>query len=889
MASNVVVVESPAKAKTINKYLGPDYKVLASYGHIRDLPAKDGSVRPDEDFALDWEMDSQSNKRLKDIADAMKGAKRLILATDPDREGEAISWHVREALNARKALKDKEVSRVTFNAITKSAVETAMAKPRDIDMELVDAYLARRALDYLVGFTLSPVLWRKLPGSRSAGRVQSVALRLICDREMEIERFKAQEYWTVDAMLETPRAEMLPARLRMFDGKVLKRLDIENKAMADAALAAVRAGRFTVKTVEAHPTKRNPPPPFTTSTLQQEAARKLGFAASRTMQVAQRLYEGVDIGGETVGLITYMRTDGVQMDESAYTDLRRVIGKDFGDKYVPGAPRRYSSKAKNAQEAHEAIRPTDPTRRPGSLRLDGDLAKLYELIWKRTMASQMEAANLERTTIDFVDHTGKTELRSTGQVVLFDGFLALYQEGKDDEEDEENRRLPQVRAGEAMRVKDSKADQHFTEPPPRYSEASLVKKLEELGIGRPSTYAAILEKLSERNYVRKDKNRFIPDDRGRIVTAFLENFFRKYVEYDFTADLEEKLDLVSAGDLPWKKLMREFWADFNGAVGEIGDLRIGQVIDTLNEVLGPHIFPAREDGSDPRTCQVCGKGTLSIRLGKFGAFIGCSNYPECKFTRPLAPAEGGDEAIPAAGKVLGVDPVSAEMVTLRSGRFGPYVQLGEGEKPKRSGLPKGWSIDDLTLERALKLLSLPREVGVHPTENEPVIANLGRFGPYIQMGKLYVNLPSVEDALEIQMNRAVALIEEKKNNPKARFQRGAQPALKEFAESPVTGKPIKVMNGRYGVYVTDGETNATLPKEKQPDTLTLDEALALLAARAEAGGKKKKKAAPKKAAKKEPVAAAASKPAPKKTAAKKAAPKKASAKKKTPAKKKKKE
>ncbi len=883
MATNVVVVESPAKAKTINKYLGADYKVLASYGHIRDLPSKDGSVRPDEDFALDWEMDSKSNQRLKDIADAMKGADNLILATDPDREGEAISWHVLEALKARKALKDKKVSRVTFNAITKSAVQAAMANPRQIYMDLVDAYLARRALDYLVGFTLSPVLWRKLPGSRSAGRVQSVALRLIVDREMEIERFKPQEYWTVEANMTTPRGDNVPARLTAFNGQKLKRLDITDKAMADAALAAVRAGKFSVSAVEANPTKRNPPPPFTTSTLQQEAARKLGFSASRTMQVAQRLYEGVDIGGETVGLITYMRTDGVQMDEGAYQELRAVIGKDFGDNYAAeGGPRRYSSKAKNAQEAHEAVRPTDPSRRPGQVRLDGDQAKLYDLIWKRAMASQMASASIERTTVNFADANGKAEMRATGQVILFEGFLKLYQEGKDDEEDEENRRLPQMRQGEAMQVKDSKADQHFTEPPPRYSEASLVKKLEELGIGRPSTYAAILDKLSERNYVKLERNRFTPDDRGRIVTAFLENFFRKYVEYDFTADLEEKLDLVSAGDLPWKQLMQEFWKDFRGAVDDIGDLRIGQVIDTLNEVLGPHIFPARDDGGDPRTCQVCGTGNLSIRLGKYGAFIGCSNYPECKFTRPLAPAEADDNPIPASGKVLGVDPATAEMVTLRSGRFGPYVQLGEGEKPRRSGLPKGWSAESIDLERALKLLSLPREVGTHPTENETVIANLGRYGPYIQMGKTYVNLPSVEDALEIQMNRAVALFEERKNNPKARFQRGAAtPPLKEFGESPVTGKPVRVMSGRYGNYVADGETNATLPKDAKPETLTFDEALALLAARAAAGGGKKKKgrAAPKKvtAAKKEPAAkkeAPAKKAAPKKAAAKKAAAKK---------------
>ncbi len=881
--TNVVVVESPAKAKTINKYLGADYKVLASYGHIRDLPPKDGSVRPDEDFALEWEIDTKSAKRVKDIADALKDADRLILATDPDREGEAISWHVLEALNNRRALKGKEVRRVTFNAITKDAVRTAMANPRDIDMQLVDAYLARRALDYLVGFTLSPVLWRKLPGARSAGRVQSVALRLIADRELEIEKFKPQEYWQIFADLMTPRGEAVQARISAFDGKKLKRLDITDKEMADRALAAVKAGQFAVADVEAKPTRRNPPPPFTTSTLQQEAARKLGFNASRTMQVAQRLYEGVDIGGETVGLITYMRTDGVQMDESAYRDLRGVIGKDFGDKYVPEQVRRYSSKAKNAQEAHEAIRPTDPTKRPGKIRLDGDQARLYELIWKRAMASQMEAASIERTTVDFTEPKGAVELRATGQVILFDGFLALYQEGRDDEEDEENRRLPQMRVGDAMKVADAKSSQHFTEPPPRYSEASLVKKLEELGIGRPSTYAAILEKLRERNYVRTDKNRFIPEDRGRVLTAFLENFFGRYVEYDFTADLEEKLDLVSSGDMPWKKLMREFWTDFHSAIEGIGELRIRDVLDALNEALAPHIFPPREDGSDPRSCPTCKTGTISLRLGKAGAFLGCSNYPECKFTRALTPGENDGAGITADGKLLGQNDEGVD-VFVKNGRFGPYFEMANGgDKPKRASVPKGKPLEELDLADALKYLQLPREVGIHPSEGKMVLANIGRYGPYIQLEKTYVNLPSVEDVFEIQMNRAVALFEEKKNNPgKGRFGRAAPAPLKELGESPVTGKPIRVLTGRYGPYINDGETNANVPKDKKPEDVTFDEALSLLAARVEAGGGKKKRPAKKAAAKKEPAAkkeAAKPKAAAKKAPAKKAAAKKAPAKK----------
>ncbi len=873
---NVVVVESPAKAKTINKYLGKDYTVLASYGHIRDLPAKDGSVKPDDDFSMAWEIDPKSSKHVKAIADALKDADHLILATDPDREGEAISWHVLEALNQKKALKGKTVNRVTFNAITKPAVLAAMAAPRDIDMELVDAYLARRALDYLVGFTLSPVLWRKLPGSRSAGRVQSVALRIIVDREVEIEKFKAQEYWSVDATMTTPRSENFTARLSSFQGKKLKRLDIENQETAFAARDAVRSGKFTVSAVEAKPMKRNPPPPFTTSTLQQEAARKLGFNASRTMQTAQRLYEA--------GFITYMRTDGVSMDEGAIRELRTAIGGQFGNNYVPAEPRKYVSKIKNAQEAHEAIRPTDPTNTPQQLHLDGDQARLYDLVWKRAVASQMEAASLERTSVDFTEPTGKVELRATGQVILFDGFLKLYQEGRDDAadsgEDEDNRRLPQLKQGEAIAVQDVKADQHFTEPPPRYSEASLVKKLEELGIGRPSTYAAILEKLRERNYVKMDKNRFTPDDRGRLVIAFLENFFGKYVEYDFTADLETQLDQVSAGELNWKKLMRDFWKDFNGAITDIGDLRITQVLDTLNEVLGSHIFPPREDGKDARLCPLCNVGQLSLRLGKYGAFVGCSNYngePPCKFTRPLAGGEEG-QAIPSDGLPVGDGPNGP--ILLKSGRFGAYFETpnpADPEKPKRASVPKGQAPTDVTLETAIKLLSLPREVGMHPSENELITANIGRFGPYIKMGNLYVNLPGdADDVHEIQMNRAVALIEEKKaGGAKGRFGRAPAPPIKELGESPVTGKPIRVLNGRYGPYITDGETNANTPKDKKPEDIELDEALSLLAARLEAGGGKKKKKAPAKkaAAPKKEAAKTAKKPAAKKAPAKKAAKK----------------
>ena len=670
---NIVVVESPAKAKTINKYLGRGYEVLASFGHVRDLPAKDGSVDPDQNFHMIWEVDGKAQKRLADIANAVKGADKLILATDPDREGEAISWHVLEVLKQKRALKDMPVERVVFNAITKQAVLEAMKHPRSIDQALVDAYLARRALDYLVGFTLSPVLWRKLPGARSAGRVQSVALRLVCDRELEIEKFVAREFWSLVATLATPRGDTFEARLVGADGKKIQRLDIGNGADAEAFKQALEQAAFHVAAIELKPARRNPYPPFTTSTLQQEASRKLGFAPAHTMRIAQRLYEGIDIGGETVGLITYMRTDGVDIAPEAITAIRASIGKEFGAKYVPGEPRRYLVKAKNAQEAHEAIRPTDPSLRPRdvSRRLDADQAKLYELIWIRAVASQMESAELERTTVDITAKVAgrMLDLRATGSVVRFDGFLKVYQEGRDDEEDDEDsRRLPAMSHGEALQKRQIEASQHFTEPPPRYSEASLVKRMEELGIGRPSTYASILQVLKDRSYVRLDKRRLVPEDRGRIVVAFLESFFSRYVEYDFTADLEEQLDRVSNNEVEWRELLRQFWRDFTAAVGEIKDVRIGQVIDALDEMLAPHIYPPRVDGTDPRLCPVCGTGRLSLRLGKFGAFIGCSNYPECRNTRPLSPA-GADGAADTATRRLGQDPETGLDVTLRIGTF----------------------------------------------------------------------------------------------------------------------------------------------------------------------------------------------------------------------------
>ena len=881
---NVVVVESPAKAKTINKYLGTDYTVLASYGHVRDLPSKNGSVQPDEDFAMTWDMDTKSKQRVNDIAKALKDADKLILATDPDREGEAISWHVLDILKSKGALKDKSVSRVVFNAITKSAVLDAMSQPRDLDEDLVEAYLARRALDYLVGFTLSPVLWRKLPGSRSAGRVQSVALRLCCERELEIEAFKSQEYWTIEADLKTAHDKQFRARLNAISGTKLGKFDVPDEANAKAIEAAISEGRYTVDSVEAKPAKRNPQPPFTTSTLQQEASRKLGFSSSRTMQVAQRLYEGVNIGGETTGLITYMRTDGVQIANEAIAEARNVIQNEFGEPYVPGAPRVYKTKAKNAQEAHEAIRPTQLARLPKQVTsvLDDEQFKLYDLIWKRTLASQMESAELERTTVDIgtQGNDGKPyTLRATGQVIRFDGFLKLYQEGRDDDNDEEDgRRLPAMSRGETVGLAKLEPLQHFTEPPPRFTEATLIKRMEELGIGRPSTYTAILTTLGNRDYVRMDKKRLIPEDKGRLVTAFLESFFQRYVQYDFTANLEEQLDKISAGDLDWKQVLKDFWTDFNAAVGETTDLRITEVLDALNEILGPHVFPQNGDG-DPRDCPNCEGGRLSLKVGKFGAFVGCSNYPECRFTRQFTQDDSEDAKKKAEmttkGIELGIDPDSGKPVLLKQGRFGPFVELAEPEdsedKPKRSSIPKRQAIDDVDLELALKLLSLPREVGTHPESGKPITSGLGRYGPFILHDGTYANLESFEDIFSVGLNHAVTLIAEKVAKGG-----GKGGAIKELGEHPSEGGPVNVMNGRYGPYVKHKRINATLPKGTEPESVTMEEALELIAAKAAKGGGKKaaakKKAAPKKKAAAKKKAGAKKKAAAKKEAAPKAAP-----------------
>ena len=880
---NIVIVESPSKAKTINKYLGSDYEVLASFGHVRDLPAKNGSVDPDANFQMIWEIDPKAAGRLNDIARALKGADKLILATDPDREGEAISWHVLEVLKEKRAIKDHKIERVVFNAITKQAVTEAMKNPRQIDGALVDAYMARRALDYLVGFTLSPVLWRKLPGARSAGRVQSVALRLVCDRELEIEKFIPREYWSLVTTLATPRGDSFEARLIGADGKKIQRLDIGTGDEAEDFRQAIEAAKFEVTTVEAKPARRNPQAPFTTSTLQQEASRKLGFAPAHTMRIAQRLYEGIDIGGETTGLITYMRTDGVQIDGSAITQAREVIGEDYGKQYVPGVARQYSTKAKNAQEAHEAIRPTDLSRRPASLRgrLDTDQAKLYELIWVRTIASQMESAEMERTTVDISAKAGTRvlELRATGQVVKFDGFLAVYQEGKDDDaDDEDSRRLPAMSEGEALKKENLAVTQHFTEPPPRFSEASLVKRMEELSIGRPSTYASILQVLKDRGYVRLEKKRLYGEDKGRVVVAFLENFFARYVEYDFTAALEEKLDRVSNNEISWQQVLRDFWTDFIGAVNEIKDLRVTEVLDALDDMLGPHIYAPREDGGDPRQCPTCGTGKLNLKAGKFGAFVGCSNYPECRYTRPLAADSGAN-----ADRVLGKDPLTDRDVAVKAGRFGPYIQLGdvkdyaEGEKPKRAGIPKNTSPSDVELDMALKLLSLPREIGKHPESGEPITAGLGRFGPFVRHEKTYASLEAGDEVFDIGLNRAVTLIAEKILKGPSGRKFGADPG-KPLGEHPTLGG-VAVKGGRYGAYVTAGGVNATIPSDKTQETITLEEAIALIDERAAKGGGKPKRGAKKTPAKKAAAKVTAKADAAEKKPAKKAVAKKAVAKK----------
>jgi len=863
----VVVVESPAKAKTINKYLGSDYTVLASYGHVRDLPPKDGSVDPDADFDMRWEIASDSKKHVKAIADALKDDPELILATDPDREGEAISWHLTEALINRKAIKkDTPVSRVVFNAITKSAVTEAMAAPRQVDGDLVEAYLARRALDYLVGFNLSPVLWRKLPGAKSAGRVQSVCLRLIVEREMEIEAFRAREYWTVGALLATPRGQTYTARLTTLAGRKLDRFDIADQTAAEMAVQAITSRDLVIRSVEAKPGTRNPAPPFMTSTLQQEASRKFSFGARQTMSVAQRLYEA--------GLITYMRTDGIDMAPEAVHAARDAIGVKFGADYVPDSPRMYKNKAKNAQEAHECIRPTDMALDPVKAKIaDADQRKLYDLIYKRTLASQMEAVRLERTTVEIGSADGEVGLRATGQVILFEGFLAIYEEGRDDTVvDEDDKRLPQITEGEPAEKREVTPEQHFTQPPPRYTEATLVKRMEELGIGRPSTYASIVTTIQDRDYVSKDKGRLIPQDKGRLVIAFLSNYFRRYVDYDFTADLEEDLDRVSAGEADYKELLRRFWRDFSAAIAETSELRITEVLEKINEVLEPHLFPPNEEGTDPRLCPNCGEGRLSMRTARSGgAFIGCSNYPECRFTRPFGPPGMEETSIGPDGRLLGHD--GDDPISLRDGRFGPYVQRGEATeeqpKPPRASLPKGWTVDEMDLDKALMLLSLPREIGPHPDDGVMIEAGIGRYGPYVKHDRLYANLPELDEVFTVGMNRAVELLAQKAASRGGRRGTAAEP-IKALGDHP-DGGAMAVMPGRYGPYVKWEKVNATIPKDTAPEDVTFEMALELVNEKAAKSGKGRKKAPAKKAAAKKP---AAKKPAAKKAPAKKTPAKK---------------
>lgn len=870
MSNNLVIVESPAKAKTINKYLGADYSVVASFGHVRDLPAKNGSVDPTNDFAMQWEIGERSHKPLSDILARAKKADVVYLATDPDREGEAISWHVCEYLKEKHIAGKVKIRRVTFHEITKSAVKEAFTHARDIDQNLVDAYLARRALDYLVGFTLSPVLWRKLPGSRSAGRVQSVALRLICEREAEIEIFKAEEYWSIEALMQTKEGKSFTSRLALLDGKKIEKMTINNQTAADAAVGRIKGGNYTVKTIEKKQVRRHPYPPFITSTLQQEASRKLRFSATKTMRTAQKLYEGVEINGETTGLITYMRTDGVTLSGEAIGSIRTLIKNKFGDTYLPEAPRAYKSKVKNAQEAHEAIRPTDIFRSPETVSeyLDDDEARLYELIWKRAVACQMESAVLDQVAVDIANQDGKVVLHATGSIITFDGFLKLYREEMEDEERDaadEERRLPPLKEGDPLKLEEVTPNQHFTQPPPRFTEASLVKRLEELGIGRPSTYASILQVLQDRDYVKLDNRRFIPESRGRIVTTFLINFFKKYVEYNFTANLEEQLDGISAGDIPWKKVLTDFWGSFSEAVGKTTDLKITDVINALEQDLAPILFP--DKGANSRECPQCKEGKVSLKLGKFGAFVGCSRYPDCRYTRPVlsggGDAEGGESANEGfAPKLLGDDPKTGMPITLRFGPYGPYIQLGPGaqaaipapavtepepapaadgkkakkakkkpaaDKPKRSPVPKNMDPHSVDLSKALGLLSLPREVGLHPESKEMIKAGIGRFGPFLVHQGKFKSIPAddPEGVLTIGLNRAVDLLAQQGKGRGG----GGFGTLKELGPHPEDGKPVNISKGRFGPYIRHGGVNATIPKSIPVEEVTLPQAVEWLAAK----------------------------------------------------------
>ena len=818
----LVIVESPAKAQTINKYLGNDYKVIASVGHIRDLPSKDGAVKPEENFKMSWEMNKDKDKVVKEIIGALKSADSLILATDPDREGEAISWHLKEILDHKKTTMGKPVERVVFNEITKSAVLEAMKTPRDINSELVEAYLARRALDHLIGFSISPILWRKLPGSRSAGRVQSVALKLICEREIEIEKFNIEEYWSISSIFSKVKDEKFSSRLTFLNSKKLAKMDIKNEKEADLALEDIKKSKFNISKIELKRVKRNPLPPFTTSTLQQEASNKLGFSASRTMRVAQKLYEGINIGSETSGLITYMRTDGVQLSSQAIEELRNEITNRHGENYIPQKPRVYKSKAANAQEAHEAIRPTLISRDPESISqfLDSDQNKLYKLIWKRTISSQMQSAELDETAADIANQDETIIFRANGSQVIFPGFY-IYRDREDD------RLLPKLIENEKVDLIDLKSEQHFTQPPPRYTDASLIKKMEELGIGRPSTYASILQVLVNRSYVEKEKGRHIPQERGRILTAFLNNFFGKYIEYDFTADLEKQLDKVSDGKLNYKNLLKEFWNGFKPHLNKMSELEREKILEALEKELAELFFPSDDikNGTPNRQCPTCSNGNLGLELGKYGAFLGCSNYPECKFTKQIASNQDenndNENFIPGNDGVLGVDPTTGLSVLIKKGPYGIYLQLGDEKKPKRTSIPRLVSAKDINLEKALAFLSLPRLIGQHPESGQDISAGIGRYGPYLKYDINFISLPADETVINLGLNHAVVLIAE-----------NSEKLGKVLGDHPDGSGKIFVKSGRFGPYVEHNKLRATLPKDITIEELNLDKAIELLIAKA---------------------------------------------------------
>ena len=848
---NLVIVESPAKAKTINKYLGQNYIVLASYGHVRDLPSKNGSVDTDNNFNMTWEIDPGSKKPLKEIYDAAKEAQKIILATDPDREGEAIAWHVKNILNDKKLLKDKKVERVVFNEITKKAVQKGIDNPREINTELVDAYMARRALDYLVGFNISPILWTKLPGSKSAGRVQSVALKLIVERENEIELFKPDEYWSVQSLFKNKENKELKSKITLFKSEKVNKFFFKNENQTKLAVEEIKKHSFKINQIEKKPYKRNPYAPFTTSTMQQEGSKKLGFGASRTMQVAQRLYQGFEIEGETVGLITYMRTDGTQISNEALQSCRNYIENKIGKNYLPDVPRNYSGKkAKNAQEAHEAIRPTDIYRDPSSLKsiLDRDQMRLYELIWNRTVSSQMESAEFERTSIDIINNDNTISFRANGSVQKFDGFLKLYQESKEDEENKDENEdddniLPDVNNGDELILNKVIDEQHFTNPPPRYSEASLVKKLEELGIGRPSTYASIISVLSTRNYVELMNKKFNPTDRGKLITAFLDKLFNKYVDYNFTAKLEDSLDDITSGKINWIDVLSQFWDQFNSNVNEVKELRTRTILDMLNESLSDIIFDKDKEDKVLRACQ-CG-GELSLKVGRFGAFIGCSKYPECKFTRPLSRIKAAQEDFMSEPKEIGSTDEGMKII-LKKGRFGPYLQVGNEEKElKNFSIPKGISPNDVDLDKAKFLSSLPKILGKYPENNEDITLNNGRFGPYVKCANKSSTLETPDDIFSIGLNKAVTLIAEAKPG------RRSSNEIKNLGEHPEDKKPVKVMKGQFGPYIKYKTINATIPDDKDPNDITMEEALVYIDKRLEYDAQKKgKKLKKKKATKK---------------------------------------